>query len=57
MKNVIWFISDQHRYHAVSSHGDTNVSTPNIDCLMFDLKSALYEQVNLVFNGTWVEKS
>ena len=32
-KNVIWFISDQHRGQAMGIHGDPNVSTPNMDWL------------------------
>lgn len=32
-KNVIWFLSDQHRGQALGIHGDGNVSTPNMDWL------------------------
>lgn len=32
-KNVIWFFGDQHRAQALSSMGDPNLSTPNIDLL------------------------
>ena len=31
--NVIWILSDQHRAHALGCNGDSNVNTPNIDCL------------------------
>ncbi|MCA9839109.1 MAG: sulfatase [Trueperaceae bacterium] len=31
--NVLWIMADQLRYHALSSSGDPNISTPNIDRL------------------------
>ncbi|MDA0837276.1 MAG: sulfatase [Planctomycetota bacterium] len=31
--NVLWLFADQHRYHALSSSGDPNLKTPNIDRL------------------------
>lgn len=30
-KNIIWFMSDQHRAQALSINGDRNLSTPNLD--------------------------
>jgi arylsulfatase A-like enzyme len=29
--NVLWIFSDQHRAHAMSCAGDTNIETPNLD--------------------------
>ncbi len=31
--NVLWIMADQLRYHALSSSGDPNISTPNLDRL------------------------
>ena len=31
--NVLWIFADQLRYHALSSSGDPNLATPNIDRL------------------------